>query len=137
MAKKQTTFQIEGTIYAKPSRKFTSKRDGKEYEFKSIILEVKREHKGKTYIELPEFQLGYGVVDDGFDVGDYVQITFSLAGKKISDDFHKTEVKALYVKHPDLQTENDTTDVSGENSWKKKKEPLPVPEEEDFGDLPF
>lgn len=35
-------FQIEGTIYAKPSRKITSKKDGKEYEFKSIILELKR-----------------------------------------------------------------------------------------------
>ena len=133
----KTTFQIEGTIYAKPSRKIISKKDGKEYEFNSIILEIRRTHKDKVYTELPEFHFGYGVTDNGFDVGDNVQITFSLAGKKVRDDFHKTELKALYIKHPDLQQGSDTTDVSGDDFWKKKKEPLPVPEDDDQSDLPF
>lgn len=139
----QNFFKIEGTIYSKPSRVVTSKKDGKEYEFKSIILELKREHKGKTYIELPEFHLGYGVTNDGFDVGDYVQICYSLSGKEISASFHKTELKALYIKHPDLQAGDDTRDIGGE-PWKppkvnKEAEPLPFDDDEDNGNdpLPF
>jgi len=134
-------FKIEGTIYGKPSRIVKSKKDGKEYEFKSIILEFKREHKGKTYIELPEFNLGFGVTDDGFDVGDYVQVTFSLSGKEISPTFHKTELKALYIKHPDLDSVNDTRDVGGEYLPKKASKipdaPPPIFEDDDDNDLPF
>ena len=137
-------FKIEGIIYGKPSRKVTSKKDGKEYEFKSIILELKREHKGKTYTELPEFNLGYGVTDDGFDVGDYVQVTFSLSGKEISPTFHKTELKALYIKHPDL--DSGTIDVGGEpykppKAKKVNEFPAPDPIFDDDSDddtaLPF
>lgn len=119
--KNQNIFKVEGTIFAKPSRTVTSKKDDKEYEFKSIILELKREHKGKSYIDMPEFQLGAGVIDSGFDVGDYVQLTFSLVGKKISDTWHKTELKALYIKHPDLDGGNDTRDLSGNAIYPKKQ----------------
>jgi hypothetical protein len=136
-SKNQNFFKVEGTIYAKPSRKITSKKDGKEYEFKSIILELKREHKGKIFVDLPEFQLGFGVVDDGFDVGDYVQISFSLVGKEVSASFHKTELKALYINHPALS--NDTRDIGGDPFPKKAKVAEPAldlnTEEED--DLPF
>jgi len=130
-SKKDNFFQIEGTIYAKPSRKVTSKKDGKEYEFKSIILELKREYKGKTFIELPEFHLGYGVTDDGFDVGDYVQISYSLSGKEVSANFHKTELKAIYLKHPDLDYD-DSHGVGGDVFPKKTKiEPAPVFDDSD------
>ena len=141
MGKNNTNFfKIEGTIYGKPSRIVKSKKDGKEYEFKSIILELKREHKGKTYIELPEFNLGFGVTDDGFDVGDYVQVTFSLSGKEISPTFHKTELKALYIKHPDL--DSGTIDVGGEPYRPPKVSkipdaPDPLFEDTDDSDLPF
>jgi hypothetical protein len=134
---KKNFFQIEGTIFGKPSRKITSKKDGKEYEFKAIILELKREYKGKTYYDFPEFQLGYGVADDGFAVGDYVQISFSLVGKKVNDNFHKTELKAIYIKHPDMNY-NDTRDVGGDVYPNKNKiEPAPVPMDDDDNDLPF
>lgn len=141
MANKNTNyFSIEGTIYSKPSRVVTSKKDGKEYEFKSIILELKREHKGKTYTELPEFHLGYNVSDSGFEVGDYVQVNFSLSGKEISASFHKTELKALYIRHPDINTHDDTMDVGGEpfRPPKKIEEPaIPMMDEPDDDDLPF
>lgn len=135
-------FTIQGIIYSKPSRLVKSKKDDKEYEFKSIILELKREHGGKTYIDLPEFQLGFGVADDGFDVGDFVQVTFSLVGKKVSDVWHKTELKALYIKHPDI-VGNDTRDVAGVPLAKQKKKeevfvaPDPADDDLDMQNLPF
>lgn len=120
MANKNNIFQIDGVVFDKPSRKVTSKKDGKEYEFKSIILEVRREYKDKTYTELPEFHLGFGIDDSGFEVGDKVQISFSVGGKKIKD-WHKTELKALYIKHPDLNY-NDTKDVGYDPIKKEQKE---------------
>jgi hypothetical protein len=139
--KQNNIFTVQGIIYAKNSRLVKSKKDDKEYEFKSIILELKREHQGKTYIDLPEFQLGFGVADDGFDEGDFVQLTFSLAGKKVSNTWHKTDLKALYIKHPDL-VGNDTRDVAGTPLAKqtKKDEVFVAPDpadEEDLSDLPF
>jgi hypothetical protein len=141
MEKQNNIFTVRGIIYAKNSRLVKSKKDEKEYEFKSIILELKREHQGKTYVDLPEFQLGFGVTDDGFEQGDFVQLTFSLTGKKVSDVWHKTELKALYIKHPDIQG-NDTRDVTGVPLAKQilKEEvfiaPDPADEESD-NDLPF
>lgn len=142
MANNNNVYQISGVIFDKPSRKVTSKKDGKEYEFKSIILEVRREYKDKTYTELPEFHLGWGVDDNGFDIGDKVQISFSVGGKKINSDFHKTELKALYIKHPDLQF-NDTKEVGFDPIKKEQKDlaktfvaPDPAEEIDDSG-LPF
>jgi len=140
MAENKNIFKVEGVIYAKPSRKVTSQKDGKEYEFNSIILEIKRDYKDKTYIELPEFHLGYGVDDSGFDVGDYVQVTFSMTGKKVNDNFHKTEAKLLYIRHPDIDG-NDGKDVGGDVYPKKKEEvfvaPNPYEKDDEQSDLPF
>ena len=142
MAEKNINFfKTEGVIYAKPSRVVKSKKDGKEYEFKSVILELKREHKGKTYRELPEFQLGFGVGIEDFAIGDKVFINFSLAGKEISDTFHKTELRALYIGHADLQVGSDMRDVGGEDPFKKKKQQVDMAigqdEIEEENDLPF
>ena len=140
MAENKNIFKIEGVIFAKPSRKVTSQKDGKEYEFNSIILEIKREYKGTTYIELPEFHLSRGVDDSGFDVNDYVELTFALAGKKVNDTFHKTEARLLYIRHPDIEG-NNGRDVGG-NVYPKKKEevfvaPNPYEKDDDQSDLPF
>ena len=136
-------FKIEGVIYLKPVRtangKKGTKNEGKVFEFPSIILEIRRTHKGTDYIELPEFELGRGVHIDDFEVGDKVEITFALAGKKISDTFHKTTAKALYIKHADVQGD-DTRDVNGTHEWKDKKDDFPVTNiyDVDEGDsLPF
>jgi hypothetical protein len=143
MADKNNIFTIQGIIYSKPSRLVKSKKDDKEYEFKSIILELKREYNGKTYIDLPEFQLGFGVTDSGFEVGDFVQITFSLVGKKVSSDWHKTELKALYIKHPDLQVNDERVVAGVDLATHKKNEDkvfvLPDPADDDLSDdgLPF
>jgi len=134
-------FKIEGVIYEKPSRTVKSKKDDKEYEFKSIILEVRREYKDKTYIELPEFQLARNVDDSNFAVGDQVEVSFSLSGKKLKT-FHKTQVKALYLRHPDRQY-NDTKAVGFDPKTANKKEEVfvaPDPYEKDEIDesnLPF
>jgi hypothetical protein len=138
--KQNNIFTVQGIIYAKNSRLVKSKKDDKEYEFKSIILELKREHGGKSYVDLPEFQLGFGVVDDGFDEGDFVQLTFSITGKKISETFHKTELKALYIKHPDIQG-NDTREIAGIPLAKKIKQDevfvAPDPADIESDNLPF
>lgn len=136
-------FQIQGVIYEKPVRLVKSKKDGKEYEFKSIILEIRREYKDKIYTDLPEFNLGFGVDDSGFEVGDKVQISFSLAGKRVNKDWHKTEIKALYIKHPDIQND-DTKEIGFDPKRAFKKDdvfvapdPYEVDRDENDNDLPF
>ena len=139
---KNNFYKINGVLYAKPIRtangKVGTKNEGKIFEFPSIILEVRREYKGTEYIELPEFELGKGVNIEDFDIKDRIEITFSLAGKKISDTFHKTSAKALYIRHMDIQG-NDTREVGGE--FKKKREEVFIPpnidKDEEESDLPF
>ena len=145
-------FKIKGVIFAKPVRVVPdtkNKNGGKPYEFGSVILEVKRDYKGKVYQELPEFELGFGVGLDDFAVGDFVELTFSMSGKKINEHFHKTVAKAIYIKHGDISND-DTTTVGGESSddrrirEKRDKEaqkevfvaPNPADDPEDDG-LPF
>lgn len=134
-------FKIEGVIYEKPVRKITSKKDDREYEFKSLILEVRREYKDTIYTDLPEFQLARNVDDSNFAVGDQVEVSFSLSGKKLKT-FHKTEIKALYLKHTDRQY-NDTKAVGFDPKTVNKKEEVfiaPDPYEKDNeldDDLPF
>ena len=136
----ENIFKIQGVIYEKPVRVVTSKKDGKDYEFRSIILEVRRQYKDTTYTELPEFQLARNVDDSNFAVGDTVEVSFSLSGKKFKT-FHKTEVKALYLRHPDRQY-NDTKAVGFDPKSANKKEEVfvaPDPYEKDDEDdqLPF
>jgi len=139
---KNNLYKINGTIYAKNVRTAQGKKDPTvTYEFLSIILEVKRQYKDKTYTELPEFELGNGVSIDDFSVGDNVEITFSLAGKKITDTWHKTTAKALYIKHADTNT---LREVGGQtpSEMNKKEEvfvaPLPYSNGNDEdNDLPF
>ena len=139
MASDNNVAKVSGVIYAKPVRNVTSQKTNKEYEFKSIILELKREYKGKTYREFPEFHLGFGVADSGFETGDNVEITYVPTGKKISDTFHKTELKAIYIRHTDIDY-NDLREVAGDPFPKREKAQqeatLPI-EENDDDDLPF
>ena len=134
-------YTITGVVYEKPVRVVTSKKDGKEYEFKSIILEVKRVYKDRSFSELPEFQLGRGVDDEPFAIGDNVEITFSLSGKRVNKDWHKSEIKALYIKHTDRDY-NDTKEVGFDPASVRKKEeevftpPNPYETDEE-SDLPF
>jgi hypothetical protein len=126
---KNNIYQIEGVLYGKPVRIVIGKKGvnkDKTFEFHSVILEVRRQYKDKTYSELPEFDLGKGVSLDNFEIGDRVIITFALAGKRISADFHKTQVKALYIKHADVE---DTTEIGGKtpSEYAKKEEVFVVP----------
>jgi hypothetical protein len=146
MAETNNFYKINGVIYAKPVRKVEGKKgtktEGQTFEFSSIILEVKRVYKDKTYTELPEFELGKGVNIDDFAIGDKVDVFFSCGGKKISDTFHKTSLKAAYLKHSDIQG-NDTQEVGGKTPREinKKEETFVVPNpyngNDDESDLPF
>ena len=138
-------YPIEGVVYAKPVRvvegKKGTKNEGKTFEFASIILEVKREYKDKSYVELPEFDLGKGVNLDEYMVGDKVTVFFSLAGKKISDTFHKTSARAAYIKHADIF---DKKEVGGKvpSDYAKRETvfvpPSPMDDEDEGNDpLPF
>jgi hypothetical protein len=121
---KNNLYPITGTIYSLPVRtvagKVGTKTEGQTFEFKSIILEVKREYKGKEYIELPEFELGFGVSIDDYAVGDYVQITFSCSGKAISSTWHKTLLKAIYIKFADSDSSERT--VGGKSAREIRRE---------------
>jgi hypothetical protein len=143
MAERNNLYSIKGVIYAKPVRtaegRKGTKTEGQTFTFPSIILEVKRSYNDKEYIELPEFELGKGLNLEDFAVGDRVEITFALGGKKISDTFHKTVAKALYIKHTDI--ERDDTRAVGAEFVPPKREsvfvpPNPMDEEED-DQLPF
>lgn len=148
---KNNLYKIEGVIYAKPIRKI--EKDGKEYTFTSIILEVKRTYNKKnssgieephTITTLPEFHFGYGVSDDGFNVKDHVNITFSLQGKKVNASWHKTEATILYINHADIQTKEGATqgeikarDVKTPDNVFVGANPLTDDEGMEEEDLPF
>jgi hypothetical protein len=134
-------YKIEGVIYSKPVRTAPDKKGkngGVPYEFPSIILEVKREYREKTYTTLPEFELGRGVNTEDFSVGDKVEITFALEGKKISDTFHKTTPKAIYLRHTEVDY-NDSKDVDRQETKRETVfvPPAPDSESEEESDLPF
>jgi len=139
----QNVFKISGVIYAKPVRvvdgKEGTKNEGKTFEFPSIILEVKREYNGKTYTDLPEFELARGVNIDDFAVSDNIEITFAVGGKKVSETWHKTELRALYIKHNDTQY-NDGIEVTPEAGRGKEDvfvPPNPYDKNDNLDDLPF
>lgn len=109
-------FSIDGTLYAKNTRTVTGKKDPSQtYEFKSIILEVKNIKKvktndgkfiEKTFSELPEFDLGYGVDDSQYEVGDAITVKFSVEGREYKGgDGQKrimTKLKAVFLKFTDI-----------------------------------
>lgn len=144
---KNNMYEIEGVVYAKPVRTAPdtkNKNGGVPYEFPSIILELKRTYKEKVYVELPEFELGRGVNMDDYAIGDTVIITFSLSGKKVSDTWHKTVAKAIYIRFADIDSKKHT--VGGESpdevrQREKAKNDLFLPpsplEDDEKDDLPF
>jgi hypothetical protein len=139
---KNNCYPIEGVVFAKPQRIVPNKKEGEEpYIFNSVILEISEASKGKTYTTMPEFQLGRNVDIDDYAIGDLVKITFSLSGKKISDSWHKSEIKALYIAHADIQG-NDTREVNSMVYTPDKKvsevfvAPNPL-DDDNTDDLPF
>jgi len=131
-------FKTSGIIYAKPVRRADGKKgtknEGKVFEFPSIILEMKKTYKDKEYTDLPEFELGRGVNIDDFKVGDTIDITFALSGKKISDTFHKTALRALYIKYSEL---NYGVDVDAPQEQRENTFTPPNPYDKEDDDLPF
>ena len=115
MPANENNFSIKGVVYAKPVRVVENKKKPTEppYEFRSIILEVKTSYSQKsetggeayrTKTSLPEFQLSRGMNIDEFDISDFIEVRFSLDGKKVNSNWHKTELRATYIKHADLDS---------------------------------
>lgn len=109
----ENQFKITGTLYSKDTRVIPNKKKPLDppWEFRSIKLEIKRTYlkadsngieQPHTITELPEFHLNNGVGFDDFEVKDLLDVTFSLVGKKISDTWHKTELKAIHMKFADI-----------------------------------
>ena len=173
MSKTNNQYEIEGIIYEKNTRVAFGKKKcpvcngsgelaggeckeckgkgkvddtDKRYEFNSLILEVSRQYKDSQWKELPEFDLGKGVGLVDFNVGSKVVITFSLSGKRISPSWHKTSIRAHYIRHADINA-NDTREVGGKTPSEYSKErakdeetfnPVAVEDDDDDGgDLPF
>jgi hypothetical protein len=109
MANDKNFFDINGVLYAKDTRKIPNKKepDKPDWEFRSIILEIKTVSGSKTYTELPQFQLGNGVSFDEYSIGDFINVRFAISGKIISPTFHKTELRATFIKFADIQTKED------------------------------
>lgn len=111
MADTKNYHTLDGTLYAKNTRQVQGVKDPSQtYEFKSIVLEVKTTKKvktkedkyiDKTFSELPEFDLGYGVDYDQFDVGDPITVKFAVEGREYKgrDGVKKvmTKLKALFI----------------------------------------
>jgi hypothetical protein len=145
---KNNLYKMQGVIYAMPVRTAEDKKGkngGKPWEFPSVILEVKRTYKDKEFVELPEFDLGYGVSLTEYAIGDLVEITFSLSGKKIGN-WHKTTAKAIYIRHADISS-GGVRSVGGD-TWEERRQkekaekdiftpPNPYEDDDEPCDLPF
>jgi len=147
--KQNNYFPITGVIFEKLTRhvvgKAGTKNEGKEWDFKSIVLEIKyKDVNGNDKPTLIEVDFGTADIEHGFDVGDTVQIELQLIGRDPEKEgriFNKC--KAFYIRHPDLQI-NDTRNVAGESVYDKKRKEkalkeIPVVEDKDEeeDDLPF
>jgi len=139
----ENSFSIKGTLFAKDTRRVPNKKKPTEpdYEFNSIRLEISTRTGERVWTEIPEFNLGKGVSFEEYSVGDFIEVWFSLAGKKVSDTWWKTSLQANMIRFADLDT-----DGRRPTSAKPKKEvetvfvpptPILAGQEEDFTDLPF
>jgi hypothetical protein len=156
MANDKNSFDISGILYAKDTKFFPNKKKpGENYEFRSIKLEIKTVNGDKLYTDIPEFQLGIGVGFDEYSVGDFINVRFALVGKRVSDTWHKTELRCTFIKYADIQTRveksaNTPSDFGGmntnvnkgavkvdENKVFNSSVPEAKEEDDDFKDLPF
>jgi hypothetical protein len=121
-------------------------------------LELRREFEGKTFKELPSFKLTNDkcFTVDAVNIGDEVQVNFSLGGKysvyndKVTGEekkFHRTELTAHSVKKLAIEPANSTASTGGLppsatppnpnfNSAPQPSNPL-IDTEYDDTDLPF
>lgn len=104
MANDKNSFDITGVIYKKSTRLVPNKKKPTEpdWEFKSMILEVTTYNGERSVKDLPEFQLANNVGFDEFSEGDLVNVRFCITGKSINPTWHKTELKANFIKFADI-----------------------------------
>ena len=91
---------IKGTLFEKVTRKVPNKKNPTEpdWEFLSIRVETKILIQGRSITTIPELHLDRGVGFDEFTEGDQIEVEYYVFGKKISDTWYKTELKAVHIK---------------------------------------
>ena len=152
MPTKEKSFNQEGTIYAKNVRKVVGKKDPtKEYEFRTIVLEVKTTKEVKRddkiqYISktnLLEFDIASWIDIEDYSVGDYIDIRFIIEGveynKKDGEKGYMNKLKTTYIKYADIDS-GDGKKASSKYTPPTQREEVfvvPDPEDVDQGDLPF
>lgn len=116
MADTKNYHTLDGTLYAKNTRQVQGVKDPSQtYEFKSIVLEVKTVKKvktkegqyiDKTFSELPEFDLGYGIDCDSYAIGDAITVKFAVEGREYKSRGGEkkimTKLRALFVSFTDI-----------------------------------
>jgi len=153
MAAKDNSFNITGVLFAKPVRIVpnTKEPDKPPYEFKSIILEITipytyKAEDGKegyhTKSTFPEFSIPKNMPIDSFDIGDFIDVRFSIDGKKVNDSWHKTSLLCNYIKFADLDSDRPThkgkvTVTPSDPEDLSSKEPVLFSDKKDYDDLPF
>lgn len=137
--KTSQTHPIEGVIYAIPERKVRGKKNpAEEYTFTSIILEVDTGYPPRPK-SLPEFHIKRRNFDiSGFEVGDPVEIIFTMSGEPIqsANPWHKTEAILISIRH--LERNYNDSRAPDYTYKKPKEEQTEFPAEKDDDDgLPF
>jgi hypothetical protein len=144
MAERKAWPTQDGVLYAKsPIRKVNGK-DGKEYEFQSVILEIDESFQTKegNYIKktiFMEFDLSKNAKSmiDSFNIKDPVTVTYTMAGrqfkKKDGTMGYDNKLSAYKIEFSDLDAQHSRPQQH--KSEKPKPEPVLIPEEDD--DLPF
>ena len=132
---------IKGTLYSKDCRKVPNKKKTTEpdWEFYSIKVETKVLINGRTITTIPELQLDKGVSYDEFEVGDAIEVDFFAFGKKINENWFKTDLKAVFIKFSDIQSGNPRkAKTKEESTFTGAVSPREVDNENDeLSDLPF
>lgn len=141
MSQQNNLREIEGVIFAKPTREFTYKKGpkkGEKGESRYIVLEIRGTGNGKDYIDFHKFEVTNPSVSlDDFYIKDPVVITYSLGGFEWQGDvINKT--KAVYIKHANING-NDTRDLRAQRPKREESFTGAVPgaDKDDDDDLPF
>jgi len=132
---------LEGTLFSKESREVPNKKEPENpYVFLSIKLETKVQVSGNNRTLIPEIHLDRGVGFDEFSVNDPIKVDCYASGKKISDIWYKTELRAVKISFADLDASGRRPKSTGATNTKETDDfpisKIDVSDETEY-DLPF
>ena len=134
----ENKFTLKGVLNEIVTRNVPNKKKPEEpdYVFNSIKLETITNINGREVRTIPELHLDRDANIEGFHEGDPIEVDIYLIGKKVSDNWYKTEARACFLKHSDGQRQesNIYTRPTVVDDFPAKG---PIKEEEFDDDLPF